>query len=472
MCFTFLNTNAPALVVRRFGTLRCGGNKPSPIMSEQTLFGTEIESILSSWEATKDTIQTNPAILEAATPGVSVEQIDEVVKTLCNWAGRVRSPNGFKPVFPFARVQLSLLMTSLCTHAANMAGNPAAHITSFLNQLIACFVPLSCATMFSEKDERLRGVLEVHAELEQSIALMGTAQHELAGKLQKLTEVQAVADEIHQRGEKVTTIESEAVTAGGKISELLTEAAERVDEIEDTRTSAAEVKEQCDKLLTENEALKVALSKQSADFAAFLAKSQQQLKELHEQAISKKELIDSLLSGATSSALATAFSRGKKRYVVGQWVWGIGFLIAVGALFGMGWSVEKAIPAGQGAGDVWIYLAHRIPLAAPMIWFGWFCSMQYGNVIRLMEDYAFKEATSIAFAGYRDHMEHLSGVSDGEASNALERLALVTISVLGNEPLRLLQKQHQDASPMDKLLSGLKSLKSGKTAKAADSDPE
>lgn len=441
-------------------------------MSEQTSFGTEIEGILASWEATKGTIQTNPAILEAAAPGVSLEQIDEVVKTLCNWAGRVRSPNGFKPVFPFARVQLSMLMTSLCTHAANMAGNPAGHLATFLTQLITCFVPLSCATMFSEKDDRLRGAMEAHAELEQSIALMGTAQHELAGKLQRLTQAQAVADQIQQCGEKVTTIETEAATAGGRISELLSEATERVDEIEETKAAAAEVKEACDKLLAENGALKTALSQQSSDFTSFLAKSQQQLKELHDQAIAKKALIDSLLSGATSSALATAFSRGKKRYVIGQWVWGIGFLISVGTLFGMGWSVEKAIPASQGASDVWIYLAHRIPLAAPMIWFGWFCSMQYGNVIRLMEDYAFKEATSIAFAGYRDHMEHLSGVSDGEASNALERLALVTISVLGNEPLRLLQKQQQDASPMDKLLSGLRSLKARKSAKPDDSDAE
>ena len=117
---------------------------------------------------------------------------------------------------------------------------------------------------------------------------------------------------------------------------------------------------------------------------------------------------------------------------------------------------------------MWIYLVHRLPLAAPMIWLGWFCSMQFGNVIRLMEDYAFKEATSIAFAGYRDHMEHLSGVSDGEAHTAMERLALVTISVLGNEPLRLLQKQHQDASPMDRLLSSFAALKGNKESNESE----
>lgn len=59
-------------------------------------------------------------------------------------------------------------------------------------------------------------------------------------------------------------------------------------------------------------------------------------------------------------------------------------------------------------------------------------------------------------------MEHLSGVSSADGENALERLALVTIAVLGTEPLRLLQKQHQDASPMDKVIGLMASLKSSK----------
>ncbi len=54
---------------------------------------------------------------------------------------------------------------------------------TFLPQLITCFVSRSCATMFSEKDDSLRDVMGAHAELEQRIALMGTAQNELAAKL-------------------------------------------------------------------------------------------------------------------------------------------------------------------------------------------------------------------------------------------------------------------------------------------------
>jgi hypothetical protein len=68
-------------------------------------------------------------------------------------------------------------------------------------------------------------------------------------------------------------------------------------------------------------------------------------------------------------------------------------------------------------------------------------------VLRVKEDYAFKEATAIAFAGCRDHMEHLVKVDEGEGRSAMENLAITTIHNLGTEPLRLLQKQTHDASP-------------------------
>jgi hypothetical protein len=101
-----------------------------------------------------------------------------------------------------------------------------------------------------------------------------------------------------------------------------------------------------------------------------------------------------------------------------------------------------------------------------MIWLGWFSAIQYGNVLRLKEDYAFKEATSMAFAGYRDHMKHLSDVSEPDAGTALNKLALVTISILGNDPLRLLQGQSSDVSPLDKITALLK-----KEQKPAEPNP-
>src|SRR6478609_7987036 len=94
-------------------------------------------------------------------------------------------------------------------------------------------------------------------------------------------------------------------------------------------------------------------------------------------------------------------------------------------------------------------------------WLGWFSAVQYGNTIRVQEDYAFKEATSNAFAGYRDHMEHLSKIDAGEGAKALELLSVSTIEVLVREPLRIYSKPDRDVSPAQAVLEFLKERSKG-----------
>src|SRR5258705_2208482 len=98
-------------------------------------------------------------------------------------------------------------------------------------------------------------------------------------------------------------------------------------------------------------------------------------------------------------------------------------------------------------------LLRRLPCAAPLIWLGWFSAIQYGNTIRVQEDYAFKAATSKAFAGYKDHMEYMANVQLDEANSAMKLLAARTIEILAHEPLRIYQKPHKDVSPANFLLS-------------------
>jgi hypothetical protein len=116
---------------------------------------------------------------------------------------------------------------------------------------------------------------------------------------------------------------------------------------------------------------------------------------------------------------------------------------------------------------LWILLLQRLPLAAPMIWLGWFSAVQYGNTLRVQEDYAFKEATSKAFAGYRDHMEYLAKVNLEEGNSAMTRMAQRTIDILALEPLRIFQGIDKDATPSHSLLDTLRGDKSSREAKAS-----
>ena len=144
-----------------------------------------------------------------------------------------------------------------------------------------------------------------------------------------------------------------------------------------------------------------------------------------------------------------------------KWGWIVVFVTAVGVLAAFAWNLSKitALPSGITWSE---YLVFRALLSAPLIWLGWFSAIQYGNVVRVQEDYAFKEATSKAFQGYRDHMEHLASVDDPATStNALNLLAQRTIEILAREPLRIFGKADSDASPASGLLSMWKNRNSG-----------
>lgn len=107
-------------------------------------------------------------------------------------------------------------------------------------------------------------------------------------------------------------------------------------------------------------------------------------------------------------------------------------------------------------------LLNKLPWVGPLIWVGWFSAIQYGNTIRVQEDYEFKEATAKAFIGFRDHMEHLSKINNQEGENAMNQLAIKTIQVLSNEPLRIYKHAESESIPSNKMFGFVNKILSGK----------
>jgi uncharacterized membrane protein len=228
--------------------------------------------------------------------------------------------------------------------------------------------------------------------------------------------------------------------------------------LEGQSTTAASQLEAIESASSDIETAKICLSaleKQHEILQSKLQDQSEKLQELISKTSAQQSLIDDLLPRGTSAGLAAAFNQQRTRFGRSQMGWAISFLASVGTLIVFAWHIKAGLPTSSSP-DTWAYLLFRIPLASPMIWLGWFSAIQYGNVLRLKEDYAFKEATSMAFAGYRDHMEHLGGIAEADAGTALNKLALVTISILGSDPLRLLQGQASDVSPIEKLTAILK----------------
>jgi hypothetical protein len=212
-------------------------------------------------------------------------------------------------------------------------------------------------------------------------------------------------------------------------------------EVNATSKTCEELKKQIEELLKKNVSLDSILNLQSSGLETMQAKSAEQQK-----------LIKELLPDAASAGLAAGFEARANSLQNLKTAWMVIFILSIIGLLAV--SVWLAhMTSGKEGVELWKSVLERLPFAAPIIWLGWFSAIQYGNTIRVQEDYAFKAATSKAFAGYKDHMEYMANVQLDEGNNAMKLLAARTIEILAHEPLRIYQKPHKDVSPTNYLLS-------------------
>ena len=213
------------------------------------------------------------------------------------------------------------------------------------------------------------------------------------------------------------------------------------DEVDATSKTCEELKNQIVELLKKNISLDSTLNLQSISLESMQAKS-----------IEQQKLIKELLPDAASAGLAAGFEARANSLQNLKTIWMAIFIVSIAGLLGVSiWLAHMT--SGKEGVELWKAVLERLPFAAPIIWLGWFSAIQYGNTIRVQEDYAFKAATSKAFAGYKDHMEYMANVQLDEGNNAMKLLAARTIEILAHEPLRIYQKPHKDVSPTNYLLS-------------------
>ncbi|MDH4462657.1 MAG: hypothetical protein QE290_01290 [Acidovorax sp.] len=169
----------------------------------------------------------------------------------------------------------------------------------------------------------------------------------------------------------------------------------------------------------------------------------------------------STLESTSKVALAASFSNRKDKLRTEQLTWQVAFgigilgLLFVGIASVVGWMtlppivIDNRIELGP--------ILTRLALVGPMIWFTWFSVRSLSTTNRLIEDYAFKEASALAFVGYQREMK-----DDAEMIKLLRESA---IHNFGNQPTRIFEKS-DPASPLHDLFA--KALDTGGIDKAVD----
>jgi hypothetical protein len=174
------------------------------------------------------------------------------------------------------------------------------------------------------------------------------------------------------------------------------------------------------------------------------------LAELEIAATERLKTIESLLPGATSAGLATAFNQRRAYFKWPQRIWQgvfIASVLALLALAGLEFGVIAKADALLSYDKVGLSLLHRLPFALPLVWLAFHAAHKAALAQRLEEDYSFKETVSRSFEGYRREMGDLEGkVNPG---SPLAGLCASTLAVITRRPGLIYEKHALTKTPMD-----------------------
>jgi hypothetical protein len=176
------------------------------------------------------------------------------------------------------------------------------------------------------------------------------------------------------------------------------------------------------------------------------------LLELEKQFEELRAKTESLLPGATSAGLASAFRDQKQRFDQPQkrWLWtfiiAVALLLLAGCVGLPGLSLVSATTEKPSWDTILRHLVNRLPLVVPVVWLGIYAGRNYMLALRMQEEYAFKEAISATFEGYKREMAAIAGAEP--SALPILKLCENVLLTLAQRPGRIYEGQHEDITPL------------------------
>lgn len=155
--------------------------------------------------------------------------------------------------------------------------------------------------------------------------------------------------------------------------------------------------------------------------------------------------IKDTIGDANRYGMAGSFRNRKEELKKSMTLWTILSMIALVGLLGL--TIYMMVPILNGTADIKSYLI-KIPIFASAIWLGWFCTKQYGFTARLLEDYSFKYAISMAFEGYKKAAKEID-------EDILKRLIELTILNVSMNPVSLYNTKSNHGSPYNEMIDNI-----------------
>ena len=275
----------------------------------------------------------------------------------------------------------------------------------------------------------------------------------------KLTELETINNTLELAYKNVSSYQSNLNAAKSHADEVISQIEKDALEASNAKTNA------------ESNALQSATSKDKFDqLIITVSEGKKDIDDLLVKINEIKDKAEKTLASTSQVALADSFKNRKKSLETSQNFWIKAFSFGLLCLFSftvisIAYSDFYHLPAivRNGGFDAWGALL-RLLLASPIVWFTWFAVRQYGNNVALIEDYAFKEASALAFVGYKKDMEDDTDMVKLLRESAIRNFSyppsrLISSSDATSPMQELFEKAFQDKGAFDKLIAMLNAVK-------------
>jgi hypothetical protein len=295
-----------------------------------------------------------------------------------------------------------------------------------------------CSWLWALKSSLLQ-LLPIHPESERSspdFARAMTARiHEAQEWIAKAGEIKDVIQQAEtSAADLIARIAEQQETANEGVKEIQALLATTQGHEREAGTAKTNAESAATTATTESSAV----AKMAQELTASVVQKDALFKEFED----RRDEIAGLLENANKVGLARSFHDKRKELEKTWRVWAVAFVVGIVALVWMGWA--ELLPLLKTGSPDPVAVVVRFLFAGPIIWFAWFAARQYGHVLRISEDYAFKEAAAMAFAGYRNEM--------GGDPELLKMLQESAIRTFGANPSKMLLKRGDAASPVHELV--------------------
>jgi hypothetical protein len=313
-------------------------------------------------------------------------------------------------------------------------------------------IPNICSWLWSLKTSIIQ-LLPIHADIAQSSS---DFERTLSGK------IIAIENSINQAETYKESIQ-EIKTDSGKLFEEIQSRLSAATEISNTATSALSVIQSHERESSNAQTNAVAAAANATseytnvkELAQSISTSVSQKDALFQEFEDRRAEIASLLENANKVGLAKAF---QLRHIALAWTWKAWAVLFIAGIISLVYIGFKEFLPLLSVNDfqseeITVKVAVRLLLVGPIVWFTWFAARQYSHAFRVGEDYAFKEAAAMAFAGYRNEVK-----ADPEMLKLLQESAIRSFS---SNPAKILLKKADHSSPVSEALDkALEKIKPG-----------